>query len=133
MDFTSFCKELEQDIQNAYESAPTIEEAERLAAKFLGAQLTVGAELSKADLDARMRKAGAKAVGAAVYMDAATKDAKKPSDVMLAAVVDMNELVMTERKALDEAEVKRDALENTLRVAREAHIYFRGLAKGRFE
>lgn len=131
--FLSLCEELVNDIKNAYESSPTLEEAEKLAAKFLYAQVMVGNELRQADLDARMKKSGVKAVRAAVYMAAATKGDKKPSDVMLEATVNMDELVQGEQTSFDEAEVHKDQLYNYLNVFKEAHIYFRGIAKGRFE
>lgn len=133
MGFKQLCEELTKDIQDAYEQGVTLEQAERLAAKFLGAQITVGEELRKCDLDARLKKSGLKAAKAAVYLDEATKDVKKPSDVMLGALVDSNELVLGEQKRLDEAEVLRDELQNYLNVFRDGHIYYRSLAKGRFE
>lgn len=133
MNFIEYCKELEKDIQNAYESSPTIEEAEKLAAKFLTAQIECGKALSVADLDSRMRKSGLKAVKAAVYMDAATKGEKKPTEAMLAAIVDTDKLVQGEQEGFDTADVERNQLENYLSVFRDSHIYFRALAKGRFE
>ncbi len=131
--FSTSCKSLVDDIKGAYESSPTLEEAEKLAAKFLYAQVQVGNELRNADLDARMKKTGVKAVRAAIYMAAATKGDKKPSDVMLEAQVNMDELVQGEQTAFDTAEVRKDELYNYLHVFKEAHIYFRGIAKGRFE
>jgi hypothetical protein len=85
--------ELEKDIQNAYEGNVTIEEAERLAAKFLGAQMQVAAKLMKADLDARMKKSGLKAVKGTRYLEEAAKGEKKPSDVLIGAVLDTDKLV----------------------------------------
>ncbi len=131
--FQKFCEELTRDIQNAYESSPTLEESEKLAAKFLNAQIQVGAELKAADLDSRLRKSGVKAIKAAVYMENATKSEKKPSDVMLQAMVDMDQIVISEQSAFDSAEVLKNELENYLNVFRDAHIFFRGVAKGRFE
>lgn len=131
--FSLFCKELETDIKNSYESSPTIEEAEKLAAKFLHAQIQVGSEIRKVDLDARMKKTGVKSVKAAVYMQAATKTDKKPSDSFLEAIVNMDEIVIGEQRSLDEAEVTRNELENYLHVFKEAHLYYRAMAKGRFE
>ena len=125
--------DLQNDIKEAYESGVSLEQAERLAAKFLSAQITVGEELQVADLNARMRKSGLKALKAAVYLDSASKGDKKPSDIMLNAIVDSDKMVNDEQNALDEAEVSRNALDNYLSVFREAHIYFRSIAKGRFE
>lgn len=133
MNFTTYCEELEQDIKNAYENSPTIEESEKLAAKFLTAQIETGKALQVADLDSRMRRSGLKAIKAAVYLKAATADSKKPSDVLIGALVDSDKLVMGEQEAFDGAEVYKNRLENYLSVFRDAHIYFRALAKGRFE
>lgn len=133
MNFKELCKQLEAKIQNAYEQGTTTEDAERLASEFLYAQLQVSTELKNADLDSRMKKSGLKAVKAAIYMEAATKTDKKPSDVMLQALVDMNDIVQGEQTAFDQAEVSRDELERYYNVFREAHIHFRGIAKGKFE
>lgn len=132
-EFYKYCKELEADIQNAYTSAVATEEAELLAAKFLRAMIVVGRAVSDADLDTRMRKTGLKAIKAAVYLQEATKGDKKPSDVMLEALVNKATLVVDSQEAFDRAEVYKNELENYLSVAREAHVYFRGVAKGRFE
>ncbi len=128
-----YYQDLEKDITNAYAGQTTIEDAEKLAAKFLLAQMHVAQELSAADLDARMKKSGLKAVKAAVYMDAATKGEKKPTEAMLAATVDSDKIVGGEQDAYDTAEVGKDLLQNYYNIFREAHIYFRGIAKGKFE
>lgn len=132
-EFLALCEELTKDIQSSYQSGITLEEAEKLAGKFLHALLTVSSELQAADLDSRMRKNGAKAIKAAIYLDEATKGDKKPSDVYLAAKVDSNELVIGEQTAFDTAEVTRDALQNYYNIFREAHLHFRTIARGRFE
>lgn len=128
------CEELSKDIKAAYESNVTPLEAERFAAKFLHAQLTLSGELHIVDLDCRMKKSGLKATKASVYMSAATgegqKDFKKPSDPFLQNVVDLSELTEAAQKLHDHAENDRDALVNYLSVFKEAHIYFRALMKG---
>lgn len=133
MSFKELCKSLEGKIQESYEQGVTLESAERLAAEFLHAQISVSAELKKADLDSRMRKSGVKAIRAAIYMEAATKDTKKPSDVMLEAIVNMNELVIGEQKSFDDAEAEKDSLERYYNIFREAHIHYRNVSKGRFD
>lgn len=132
MKFKEFILGLEAKIQDSYEQGVTIPEAERLASEFLHAQLKVSEELKKADLDARTRKSGVKAIKAAVYMEAATKDPKKPSDVMLQAIVDLNDIVQGEQRAFDEAEVDFAELERYYNIFQNAHIHFRSLAKGSF-
>lgn len=130
MNFPDYLKFLEADIQAAHEGSTTLEDAERLAAKFLTGQIKVAEELKKADLNTRMRKSGLKAIKAAVYLEAATKDPKKPSDTLLLALVDMNEIVIKEQEAFDAAEVYKNQLENYLNVFNNAHLYFRALMRG---
>lgn len=131
--FEAFLVRLTAKITDAYTVGVTLEEAEKLACEFLAAQIEVAETLRDADLDSRMKKSGVKAVRAAVYMEAATKGEKKPSDVLLEAHVNMNDLVAGEQRAFDEAEVERDRLQNYLNIFRDAHIHFRAVAKGRFE
>ncbi len=126
-------EELKEIIKDTYERGVTLEEAEKLAGRFLHAQMLVAEELQKADLDSRMKKSGTKAIKAAVYLEFATKDPKKPSDVLLSALVDTNEMVQKSQQFLDEAEVSRDDLQNHLSIFKEAHLHFRAISKGRFE
>ena len=126
----TLCNNLATKIQSSYEEDITVKEAERLAAEFLHAQLQIVQMLRTLELDARMKKAGYKAISAAVYMEAATKTDKKPSDTMLQNIVELSELVQGERNALDKAEVQVDELNNYLSIFKEAHIYYRGIAKG---
>ncbi len=133
MTLKEMVSELETLIIASYQEGTTVTEAEALATRFLEAQLKVSAELRKADLDSRMRKSGVKAIKAAVYLDEAKKGDKKPSDVMLGALVDANDIVAGEQKRFDEAEADRDELERIYNVFREAHIHFRSIAKGRFD
>lgn len=132
-EFQRFIGKCTKAIQNAYESSPTLDEAEKLAAMFLDAQLRVGAELRSVDLDSRMKKSGLKAVKAAVYREEATRGDKKPTEAMLTALIDSSELVVGSQVQFDEVEVIRDELQNYLSVFKDAHIYFRGIAKGRFD
>lgn len=133
MKFEQQLVELTQIIKDAYESGVTIEQAERYAAQFLHAQLLIAQKLQETDLDSRMKKSGVKAIKAAVYLDEASKGDKKPSDVYIGAKVDSNQLVGSEQKAFDEAESYRDSLQNYYNIMKEAHIFFRGVSKGRFE
>lgn len=126
----SVCDSLKSKIQCSYESDTTVSEAERLAAEFLHAQMLLAEALKSVDLDARMKKSGFKAICAAVYMEAATKTDKKPSDTMLENIVQLSELVQSHRDSLDRTEVERDELQNYMSIFKEAHIYYRGIAKG---
>lgn len=126
-------KELELKIEESYESGITLEEAEKLAAKFLRAQILISRELQKTDLDSRMKKSGVKALKAALYLVEVQKTDKKPSDVLLGNLVDSNELVVGEQNAFDTAETRRDELERYYNIFREAHVHYRQVSKGRFE
>ena len=131
--FQKLCLELEEEIKSAYESSVTMEEAEKLAGKFLYAMIQVSKELQEEDLSSRMRKAGLKAVKAAVYLDSCSKSEKKPTEAQLEAFINTNELVAGEQKRFDESESRRDSLQNYFNIFKEAHVHFRGISKGRFE
>lgn len=131
--FEALCKSMEDKIKGAFQEGVSLEDAEKLAGEFLYAQIQVSSQLKTADLDARMRKTGVKAVRAAIYLDGATKGDKKPSDVMLQALVDADPIVQGEQNDYDKAEASKDELERYYNIFREAHIHFRGIAKGKFE
>lgn len=126
-------QELETEIVNAYESGTTVLEAEKLAAKFLHAQMQISSSLRTSDLDARMRKSGLKTMRSAIYLDIVQKNEKKPTEAQITAMIDTNELVSGEQERLDSAEVDRDELERYYNIFGNAHIFFRGVSKGRFE
>lgn len=132
MSLEKLIKDLEAKIVTTYTEGVTVDEAEKLAARFLYAQMQISEALRSADLDARMRKSGLKAVRATVYLDGATKGDKKPSDVLLGAQVDIHEVVQQEADAYEKAEAHKDNLERYYNIAREGHIYFRSIAKGAF-
>lgn len=126
-------QELEDIIKNSYEEGVTVEQAERYAAQFLYAQMQIANDLRELDLDMRMKKSGLKAVKAAVYLDHATKSEKKPSDSFIQAYVDSNPVVEKEQENFDAVESVLESLKMYSHIFKEAHIYFRGIAKGRFE
>ena len=132
MTFLELSKELEQHIANTYDTGVTMEEAERLAAKFLHAQMVVSAELRRSDLNARMRKSGLKAIRAAVYANAIASADKKPTEGQLEHTLNMDSNVSQEQDGLDEAEVQRDELNRLYSVFQAAHVYYRQISKGNF-
>jgi hypothetical protein len=132
MSFIKLCEELTKEIKDSYEVGITIEGAERLAGKFLYAQLLVAEELRRVDLDARMKKSGLKAIKATVYLDHASKSEKKPSDVLLNAMVDTDEVVLSQQLVVDDAEVLKLSLDSYMSIFQNAHIHFRSIAKGAF-
>lgn len=131
-DFQKLCKNLEAKIQSIHTEGITMQEAEKLAAEFLGAQIAVSEELKVADLDARMRKTGAKAVKAAIYLDIVQKSEKKPTEAQITAMIDSDAIVQGEQNEYDKAEVEKEDLERYYNIFREGHIYCRGIAKGNF-
>lgn len=131
--FTTLCEILTKEIQDSYEEGVTMEQAEKLAGKFLFAQIQVSAELTKADLDARMRKSGTKAVKASVYLAAVQATEKKPSDTLLNNLVDTDKLVLDEQASLDASEVLKGELERYYSIFQQAHHHFKAIARGRFE
>jgi len=130
MDFLQLCESLESEIIASYDEGITLADAEKLSAKFLHAQMRVSKELYQVDLDSRMRKSGVKAIRAAVYLDGATKGDKKPSDVLLQAMVDVDAIVISEQQAFDEAESKKANLERYMDIFTNAHVYYRQVSKG---
>jgi len=123
MNLKELCQQLESEIQQSYEEGVTLEQAEKLAGKFLKAQMQVSAELTKADLDSRMRKSGVKAVRAAIYLDIVSKGDKKPTEAT----------VSSEQDSYDRAEVTKAELERYYDIFVNAHIFYRGVAKGNFQ
>jgi hypothetical protein len=132
MTFQELCSNLEAKIINSYEQGVTLEEAERLAGEFLGAQLRVSAELKNKDLDSRMQKTGLKSIKAHVYMDC-NKSETKLTEAGKSATVDNNEEVINAQHNLDISEVDKAELERYYDIFLNAHIFFRGVSKGRFE
>lgn len=132
MNLKQFCEQLESEIEKAYTDGVTPEEAERLAGKFLKAQLVVSTELTKTDLDCRMRKSGVKAIRAAIYLDTISKSEKKPTEAQIAALIDTQAEVCTEQDGYDRAEVSKAELERYYDIFVNSHIFYRGIAKGSF-
>lgn len=130
MIFKERCQELEVEIQQAYKESITLDQSEKLAGNFLHATLQVSSELRKADLDARTRKSGTKAVRAAIYLNIVQNSDKKPTEATISATIDTNEVVVSEQSALDVAEVDRAELERLYDIFNQAHIYFRQMSKG---
>jgi len=133
MSFKELCKQLEAKIQQSYEQGTTMEEAEKLAGEFLSAQMAVSEELKAKDLDSRMRKSGLKAVRASAYLEIVQKADKKPTETQIDSMINTDSLVSQEQDGYDKAEVEKEALERYYNIFREAHIFYRGVSKGRFE
>lgn len=133
MTFKDLCEQLEIKIIASYEAGVTLNEAEKLASEFLYGMMAVSKELKKADLDSRLRKSGVKAIRASIYLHTVQTAEKKPTEGQLTAMLDADNLVAAEQHSFDEAEVDRDDLERYYNIFSNAHVHFRGIAKGRFD
>lgn len=125
--------ELEAVLISSYQSGVTMAEAERLAGRFLHAQMLISSSLRDKDLDSRMRKAGVKAMRSGIYTEVCSKADKKPTEATIDALINTDDTVLSAQREFDTCEVERDELERYYNIFREAHVYFRGIAKGRFE
>lgn len=125
-------QELRDFVTEAYEQGTTIEEAEKIAARCLGAQLDIAKALSTADLDSRMKKNGMKASKAKAYSVEMNKYDKKPSDSVLENAVALDPLANQSVDAYEKADAKREELTLYFGIFKDAHIYFRGIAKGSY-
>lgn len=130
MNIQQFITKMEDKIKDSYEAGITLEDAEKLSAEFLYAQLKISEELKAKDLDSRMRKQGVKAIRAALYTEACSKADKKPTEAQLTAMLDVNDLVSGEQSAFDVAEVERDELDRAYSVFQAAHVYYRQISRG---
>lgn len=126
-------KDIQDKIKETYEKSITIEQAEEFAAELLYTQMLLSSQIKKADLDRRMKRTGLKSIRAALRLEIASKGEKKPTEATIDAMVDSNELYVGEQNRFDEAEVNTEELERIFNIIKEAHIYYRGVAKGRFE
>ena len=127
------CSELKTIIENAYNEGVTVLEAEKLAAKTLVVRLELSQELKIVDLDSRMKKHGVKVTRADAYMEEIEKHDKKPVESFLEATVTMNGAVIEAEHDYAKADVQKEMIQNYLDIFKDAHIYFRGIAKGNYE
>jgi len=122
--------EIEKKIQDTYESGVGMQDAERLSAEFLHFMMTLSTMLSVTSLDARMKKSGVKAIRSAVYLEEVSKSEKKPTEAMLTAILDTNDIISGEQKLLDSAEVETEELKRLYDICNNCHIYYRNIGKG---
>lgn len=128
----AFCSKLEIKIIDIYKHRLSMEDAEKLAAEFLHAEIIMSEAITTADLDTRTRKTGLKAIRAAVYLAEVQKNDKKPSDNLLNAIVDTNSDVAEAQDEYDRAEVAKLELERHYDIFHNGHLFARTVAKGSF-
>lgn len=133
MNLDKILVELKGAIDSAYENGVTMPEAEKLAAMTLSRRLAIADALRSTDIDSRMKKHGAKAVRAAVYMEELKKHDKKPAEAFLENAVALSVEVENAERDYVEADVAREHLENYMSILGDAHVYFRQIAKGNYE
>jgi hypothetical protein len=126
-------KELKATIDRIYNEGCTIIEAERLAARTLSIRLDISDRIKEVDLDARMKRHGVKAIRAQAYMDELVKYDKKPAEGLLDHAVNLSELVSAAEGLYSSADTEVDRLKAYLDVFKDAHLYFRNIARGTYE
>lgn len=124
------CDELHSIVISAYETGVTMDEAEKNAALCLGVQMEIATAIAPYNLDTKMRKSGLKAIKSRAYMQELSKHDKKPAEAFLDHAVAGDISVQNEETAFAKAEARKEELQSYLDVFKEAHIYFRGVAKG---
>lgn len=129
MDYES----LISDIQHAAEEGVTMEEAEKIAAKALFVMNSLGEMRANSDRERRMRKKGLKAICSTVRLEEIQKHEKKPTEGALDDAVNLHKDAQHNQDLYDDSEVTLNEMDYKFDIAKEAHIYFRGVAKGRFE
>jgi hypothetical protein len=125
-------QKLVEEITKASDEGVTIAHAEKVAALALVTMNELSELLTSSDKDRRMRKQGFKAIRAAILLNEIKSHEKKPTESVLEATVQLNDIVRTEETAYDTAEADTDELTRQFNIAKESHIYFRGASKGSF-
>ena len=124
--------DLIEEILKAGDEGVTVQHAERVAAKALFVMNAISEDLAKADKDTRMRKQGVKAIRSAVRQEEIKKHDKKPTEGALEDVVNLDNLVQSEETGFNDAEIQTEKLTREFNISKEAHLYFRSIAKGTF-
>lgn len=125
-------QELVDIVKEAHTTGVTMDQAEKYAARFLEAQLTLACELASIDIDARMKKNGMKAAKAQAYLDICRASDKKPSDVYIEQEVTLNKTVNATVDMFERLDARRENLMLYMGIFKDAHVYFRGIAKGTY-
>lgn len=128
-------QELRADLKLVSDEGVSLEDAERLAAKFADALLELGGmdgHIQRAVLDAKLKKGSYKTFRAKVYLDTVNASEKKPTETMIESIILTNADVSKAEDAYHKAEEYAESLKRTYDVFRDVHIYFRGVAKGAF-
>ncbi len=126
-------QQLIKEIESVSDQGVTLDHAERVAGLALSTMNELSEQLAVTDKARRMRKAGLKAVRAITRQEEIRKHDKKPTESQLDDVLTLSAVVQKEEDGFDEAEVETEKLEREFSIAKESHLYFRSISKGRFE
>jgi hypothetical protein len=129
MNFQEYLDELESKIEQAYTQDLSLQENEKLSGEFLQAQFKIASKLRVKSLDARMKKAGMKAIRSAVYLKLLKESDKKPTESNMDAIITTTPEVSQAQDLFDSAEVESEYLERMFKVCESAHVFFRQQAK----
>lgn len=124
---------LKKDIQRAYAEGVTILAAEKLASKTLLARMALADAIQVLDLDARMKRQGVKAERGSLYSSIVAESEKKPTETAIESMINTSLTVVAAEQTYAEADTSKDRLHTYSDIFKDAHIFFRSVAKGTFE
>lgn len=125
-----FFDQLKAEVAKIYLEGITMGEAEKLAAKFLHAQMQVSELIQGRDLDTRLKKSGVETIESQVLLEETRKHEKKPSESILNATAATDLTVNAAKDSYYRAVTETEGLKRLYDMLHEAHIYCRGIAKG---
>lgn len=125
--------QLIKEVEAVADQGITLDHAERVAGLALSTMNQLSEQLLITERNRRMRKAGLKAIKAATRQEEIKKHDRKPTESQLDDVLALNALVQQEEDGFDDAEVETELLERQFGIAKECHLYFRSVSRGRFE
>ena len=128
--------EFDSLIENAYKAHVTLPEAERLASKFLYFMNIIANELKNVGLDAAMRKNGLDDIHNALRIDLRSKykgGNGGTSEPTIEAMIETDQTYRDHRTSLNITKNEKDFLESKFKTAETSHIFFRGIAKGKYD
>jgi len=122
---------ISKELKIAHSQKYDATQAELTAALVLDAQKELSEFLSDAELISKEKKAEVERVEAERYYFYKENSESKTSDVALTRLVSKDELVLTAKKEQYSAESDFSKYKNLFGMLKDAHVFFRGLAKGK--
>lgn len=121
---------LKEEIVKAYEEGISMEDAERNAARCLDVQIELNEKIKASALDARMKKNGYKTHRATEYLKIVQGSEKKPTESQIDAMLTVNTDVCRAQDDYEAADIEVEALKRYFDIFKDAHIFFRSVARG---